>query len=307
MKFPFFLAILLVLSACQTPTTEVHQTNNEAYPLQTSEVKNNFNDYWYAGEAEISSYNLEQARYGEIRNGKSVFIFVTEPFSKNKQIKLDYPDKNKRDEVSVLKMNATRNFTTGIYPYSTMQSVFTPVDLKKNPNTIKVVATCQEWCGQTFDQINLKKNNYEHRLFSYFESEGDQQNKIDKAWLEDELFNRIRIQPGSLPEGNIKLIPGTIAARFGHFELTVQNATASLEDAPNSEQLKYQISYPNSGRSLTIYFKKEFPHIIESWEETNAKNPNLITRATRIKTIKSAYWSKNDLSDVKYRGELGLE
>ena len=28
-----------------------------------------FRDYWYAGEAEITRYKLEQARYGEIHQG----------------------------------------------------------------------------------------------------------------------------------------------------------------------------------------------------------------------------------------------
>jgi len=307
MKYYLFFFALLIMGACNTSMRDSSRMNNEAYPLRTAVVKNDFNNYWYAGEAEISSYNLEQARYGEIRSGKSVFIFVTEPFSKSKQVKLDYPEKNKRDEVSVLKMNATRNFNTGIYPYSTMQSVFTPVDYKKNPNTIKVTTSSQEWCGHTFEQLNLKKNNYEHRLFSYFESEGDQSNKIDRAWLEDELFNRIRIQPSSLPEGTIDLIPGTIFSRFSHVPLKVETANVTLEDAQNKAQLRYQIIYPNLGRTLTIYFKKEFPHIIESWEESTGNSNDRITRATRIKTIKSAYWGKKSLADVKYRKELGLE
>ena len=307
MKYSFFFLILILLGACQTPATDSTPSNQQAYPLQTAAVKDDFNQYWYAGEAEISSYQLEQARYGEIRKGTSVFIFVTEPFSKTKQVKLDYPDKNRRDEIPVLKLNATRKFNTGIYPYSTMQSVFTPVDYKKHPNTLKVATSSQEWCGHTFEQLNFKKSNYEHQLFSYFESEGDQRKKIGKAWLEDELLNRIRIQPGTLPEGKIDLIPGTIFSRFSHVPLKVETANATLMDAENSEQLRYQISYPNLGRTLTIYFKKEFPHVIESWEETSAKNANLVSRATRIKTIKSAYWSKNGLEDVKYRKILGLD
>ena len=31
----------------------------------------------------ISSYKLEQARYGEIRNGKAVLVYVTEDFLPN--------------------------------------------------------------------------------------------------------------------------------------------------------------------------------------------------------------------------------
>ena len=34
-----------------------------------------FNAYWYAGKAEITSYSLQQARYGELRDGHAVLIF----------------------------------------------------------------------------------------------------------------------------------------------------------------------------------------------------------------------------------------
>jgi len=103
------------------------------------------------------------------------------------------------------------------------------------------------------------------------------------------------------------MIPGTIFSRFKHVPLKVENAVAALDNAENSEALRYQIKYPNLGRTLNIYFKKEFPHLIESWEEISVSQPNLITRATRIKTIKSDYWNKNGTQDAKYRKELGLE
>ena len=53
------------------------------------ELSQTFKDYWYAGKAEITSYKLEQARYGEIRNGKAVLIYVTEDFLPNKQVKAE--------------------------------------------------------------------------------------------------------------------------------------------------------------------------------------------------------------------------
>lgn len=307
MKSLFPVLLLLSFVACQTSGIDNPNASKDGYPVQTAIVNNDFNDYWYAGKAEISSYKLEQSRYGEIHQGKAVFIFVTEPFSKDKQVKLDYPGANKKDKVSVLKMNATRKFNTGIYPYSTMQSVFTPVKFKDHPATLKVATASQEWCGHTFEQLNFKKNHYDHQLFSYFESEGDAANKLDKAWLEDELFNRVRIQPNALPTGEINIIPGTIFARFRHVGLKVEKANATLEKGITQGQMRYQISYPNLGRQLTIYFQKDFPHIIESWEEALASSPNLVTRATRIKTLKLDYWSKNGTMDLKYRKELGLE
>ena len=88
----------------------------------------NFNSYWYQGKAELTSYNLEQARYGEMREGQAVLIFVTEDFSKSKQVKLDNPGAAGDDAEKVLKLNMTKKFDTGLYPYSMMSSVFTPVN-----------------------------------------------------------------------------------------------------------------------------------------------------------------------------------
>jgi len=307
MKPIFLFTLIFLIVGCQPKSKDNSIQPINSYSLQTANVNNDFKNYWYGGKAEITSYALEQSRYGEIHRGKGVFIFVTESFSKNKQVKLDAPDANPNDKVSVLKMNATRKFNTGIYPYSTMQSVFTPVKFKDHPFTLKVATASQEWCGHTFEQLNLKNNHYDHQLFSYFESEGDKSNKLEKAWLEDELFNRIRLQPDALPKGEIKIIPGTIFSRFKHVPLSVEKGIATMEVGKIEGQIQYEIKYPNLGRTLTIYFQKEFPYLIESWEESLIRNPDLVTRASRIKTIKLDYWNKNGTVDLKYRKELGLE
>jgi len=43
-------------------------------------LSEDFKQYWYAGDAEITSYRLKQARYGELWDGNAVLIYVTEPF-----------------------------------------------------------------------------------------------------------------------------------------------------------------------------------------------------------------------------------
>ncbi|MDP7238046.1 MAG: hypothetical protein QGI34_15090, partial [Candidatus Latescibacteria bacterium] len=49
--------------------------------VQAARPPASFGDYWYQGKAEITSYTLKQARYGEIHDGHVVLIFVTEDFS----------------------------------------------------------------------------------------------------------------------------------------------------------------------------------------------------------------------------------
>lgn len=268
-----------------------------------------FDEYWYQGKAEISSYRLEQARYGEMREGEAVLVFVTEPFSQSKQVKTDATAPNNVDVVSVLKLNAVKKFTTGIYDYSILQSVFTPVDLKKYPNSIKVSTSVQEWCGHTYTQLNLQTYKYKVRLHSYFEQEGDREYQIEQAMLEDELFNLVRIDPNALPTGPIQLIPNTATARLRHTLPDVREAAGSLKPHDtDASMMTYRVQYTNSQRDLTIHFKKDFPYEIDGWEESYVEgSERMTTKATRLKTIQSAYWNKNTNADQGLRQTLQLD
>ena len=85
--------------------------------VDSNELSQAFKDYWYQGKAEITSYKLEQARYGEMRDGNAVLIYVTEDFLPEVQVKAD---RQNAKNIPVLKLNSTKNFNTGIYPYSIM-------------------------------------------------------------------------------------------------------------------------------------------------------------------------------------------
>ena len=303
------LSFLLTLASCETETSSPTPSKNE-YAIQTNNINDPFNDYWYQGKAEITSYDLQQARYGEIREGIAVLVFVTEEFSKKNQVKLDNPNANRKDAIPILKLNMTRKFNTGIYPYSMMLSTFTPVDLKKNPNTLKVTNSSQEWCGHTFMQLNMGKYSYDSQVYSYFESEGDKKTRLEKTFLEDELWAKIRIDPSSLPEGNIDIIPSTTYARLKHIDFKNEKATADIEEKGN--EMHFHLKYINLERQLTIVFEKTFPHQIISWEETyksgfgpNAKT--MTTKGQKKKSILLDYWSKNGTEDAHYRKELGLD
>lgn len=303
MKNFIYSFLLLSLFACS-------QSNSQE--VASNDIKD-FNGYWYAGEAEITSYELEQARYGEIHSGEAVLVFVTEPFSRSKQVKLDNWRDQSPDNVSVMKLNMTKKFLTGIYPYSMMMSTFTPVSADKYPDPFKVTTSSQEWCGHTWMQLNLQKDNYQLQGFSYFESEGDIDQKVPNAILEDELWTRIRLNPESLPQGEINLLPSTFYLRLRHRSNEVRKAEANLESLNSSDfsdtpHQKYEVSYDD--RSLSIYFESTFPHKILGWEESYLSgfgNPEkLTTKAKRINTIKSAYWGKNSNKDRQIRQELGL-
>jgi hypothetical protein len=267
-----------------------------------------WNTYWYSGKAEITSYKLQQSRYGELRSGSAVFIFVTEPFSRSKQVKLDNPSSAGDDKVSVLKLNSTRKFNTGIYPYSLMQSVFTPADLYNNPKTIKTSMSGQEWCGHVFQQLNLSNEGYDVSQFSYFESEGDKKYRVEYALLEDEIPNRIRISPESLPVGNFNLILGSVYTRLLH--KNVQSVPVTAEKlTKNNNITDYKIRFKDNERVITYGFHSSFPFEIEYWSD-KYKSPFsgevLETKAIKDERMKTDYWNRNMDKDLYLRDSLNL-
>ncbi len=303
----FGILSILVIIACSNikaeKTIKINQKPITENQIQEKKLSEDFKKYWYAGNAEITSYQLEQARYGEMRKGTAVLIYVTEDFLPKEQVKADQQN---ADNIPVLKLNATKKFNTGIYPYSIMQSTFYPV--ADNQHAIKISSSMQEWCGHVYAQLNNRKK-FDIMSHSYFQNEADQQFSIDKAILENELWAKIRIHPEDLPKGNIKVIPSLEYSRLKHKEIRPYAAKATIKNQEN--MTVYTLDYPELKRSVSITFNTAFPHEIESWTETfksgfgtNAKK--LITKATKIKRIKSAYWNKNSNKDEVLRNELGL-
>ncbi|GAA0723133.1 hypothetical protein GCM10009430_26270 [Aquimarina litoralis] len=305
------LGVLVIIACNNIKADEKNNTalNNSSESAESElqpakELSEDFKKYWYAGKAEITSYTLEQARYGEIREGKAVLIYVTEDFLPKEQVKADYQNDT---NVPVLKLNATKKFNTGIYPYSIMQSTFYPVS--DNKHAIKVSSSMQEWCGHVYAQINNKEN-YEITSHSYFQGEADQNFTLDKDILENELWTKIRIDPENLPTGDIKVIPSLEYCRLKHKEIKAYSAKATITKEGNYNN--YNLEYPELKRKLNITFSSSFPYEIENWTETftSGFGPNtkeLVTKATKLKSIKSAYWGKNSNKDEVLRDALELK
>ncbi len=295
------LNVLLFIGFCFTFLFEL---NAQVEGANSRSLSEEFKSFWYNGEAEISSFHLEQARYGEIHQGTAVLIYVTEPFSPIGQVKADKPTDK---DISVLKLNFTKKFTTGIYPYSMMTSSFLPLNEKSH--LIKLTSSSQEWCGHTFMQLNNREN-YELTTFSYFQSEGDKNLQLKNDLLEDEIWNLIRISPNEIPTGRVAIIPSFFYLRLSHNEIKSYEATIHRE-VNNSGDGVVVILYPQLNRKLKIIYKKNFPFDILSWEETyrsgwGSSAQILTTKATRIKTLKLDYWNKNSVLDAKLRESLGL-
>ncbi len=290
------LLIALMLVGCKPSPGEIREQ------IKSDPVS--FDQFWRQGKAEVSRYRLKQARYGEIHEGDAVLIFVTEDFLKDAQVKRDFGDDPAQ---SVLKLNFTKKFDTGLYPYSLMTSVFTTVDFKET-STPKATFSGQEWCGHVFTQLNLRDDSFQAQGFSYFQNEGDFTSSLEKVLLEDELWNKIRVAPDTLPLGKLKVLPSLEHSRLRHQPLEAKNATLNLAVEIDStfskkEVYVYSVAY-ETGRRLEIYFEREAPFQILGWRE---KVGQLTTTGVRTHWKHLDYWNKNHKADSGLRKELGLD
>lgn len=294
------VAVVFALAGCRQPTGSDAPMNEPSAP---------FWQYWLSGKAELNRYSLEQAQYGALNPGEAVLIFVTEDFRTDTHVKAESPES--RDKaVPVLKTNLIKRFTTGIYDYSLFTSVFTPINNPAYPNTLKVSTSGQEWCGHSYLQLDEDGSQYTIDGRSYFEKEVHEEYAVEKVMLEDELWNRIRLDPAKLPTGSIKLIPGTMSARLRHKRLDPLDATAKLDAYegvlfPGRNLKAYRIEYPTDDRNLMIVFEGVFPYKIVGWSETYKSKDNLLTSRAILKTtIQSDYWNHNAPADSVLRDTL---
>lgn len=296
-----FLMPLLILFLSCLGQSEKRKTNETE----------NLNDYWFQGKAEISTFELSQNRYNAQHPGEAVLIFVTEDFLVQKQVKNDSYQNPK--STKILKTNLIRRFTTGMYDYSIMTSVFSAIDQESYPGSFKVSMSSQDWCGQSFMQINRRKENYQVELRSYFESEGDQSFNLKRNLLEDEIWNMIRFNPDKLPDGVVQIIPSTSFLRLSHQQTKAVQAMASMKSYDGSEfdgdLMEYNIDFSSQRRSLQIIFERNAPHQIQGWIESypsafDGKVRKSIAKRKHI--MMSPYWQKNSPQDSSNRKLLQL-
>ena len=313
----FFLSLgMTALFACQAPSSDVNQSKKEQSAAtlvgnKPSRPTRDLDKYWSQGKAEINRYALQQSRYRDQHPGEVVMLFVKEDFLTDKQVKNEqYTNPN---SVPILKSNSMRTFNTGIYTYDVMTSVFTPYFNPGSPRTIKISHSSQDWCGQTYTQVNDTPDGYQVTLHSYFEQEADAVTNIDHALLEDEIFCKLRIDPATLPLGKIKAIPSLTYFRFMHVPIEVREAEATLSaykgDTFSGQNLKvYRLQYA-ADHVFEIVFQSQSPFLIEGWKEffPGRDGKPSETIAKRTHTLLDNYWAHNNRSDAGLRGELGLE
>ena len=306
MKISWITIPVFLLPACNAGDAPdiVNASAEESSPAAV--FSGELPDYWYRGTAEITTYYLSQARYGELREGEAVLIQVTEPFLAESQVKDEgYADASGAS-VPVLKTNLLRRFVTGIYDYSVMTSVFTPTDGTAYPHTLKVTTSSQDWCGQSYTQLNRGTADWNMQLRSYFEREGDVDRAVAGDFLEDELFNRIRIG-GQLPTGTFRVVPPTSYLLLTHQPYAAATADLSTESVGDSLAL-LTLRYADLPRTVTVTYERASPYLIRGWTETYPSGGDTLTTTASLRgRLQTAYWGQNGTTDRPLRDDLGLD
>lgn len=266
--------------------------------LKSINPQPSFDQYWYQGKAEITSYDYQIIRYGEKRNGEAVLIFVTEPFSMTDRVKSDKPDQE--TTVTVLKLNKSIQFNTGIYQYSHMTSVFTPVSLNQ---TLKISYSCQEWCGQVYSELNHNRNEFQATLHSYFQGDNIHTTSVVKAdFPEEDLWTTIRINPELIKLGEYQIIPSAYYTQFFHIE--TKGYKASIEKKIRDSISTIIVNYSDLDRKVYIDYTTAEPYTIQSWIEMEGKDT--LTSAVIKNRIRSQYWNQNTIKHAGLRDSLNL-
>jgi hypothetical protein len=279
-----------------------------------------FGAHWFDGKAELNGYRLTQPRYGQPRPAEAVMIWVTEPFSRSKHVKLDRPDGAGADRAEVLKLNHTRRFLTGVYPYTLMTSVFSPVE--GDPAAWKVTFSAQEWCGHVFHQLNRRGAALSSDWRSYFEAEGDGAATLKPgpgALLEDELWFRVRELLAPFAPGTYQVYPSLQTVRLGHralepWKLVAKKGPGGKVVVPAGEfaVVRWELELTAGSEVLrrTVLVEQAYPRRIVAWEGDVFSFRGLEPareRAELTGSVRAPYWEQNRLGDEALRQRLGLK
>jgi hypothetical protein len=265
-------------------------------PLCALAAEPDFDSYWHDGKAELDGYRMTISRYGQARHAQGVAVYVTEPFSESKRVKVDNPGKDPSDVVDALKLNLVRDFQTGIYDYNTMVSVFVR---NRDFSPVKVSFSSAEWCGHVFEELLFTPGRVSGFYNSYFEGETG---KRDLAWpkdgiTEDSLWILLRGLRGDFLKPEEKkifpLLTGTYFGRLAHKPLMWTDAEIERND--NTYTVRTE------GRTGTFTIEAGYPHRITHWEMLPDISADL-TGSARLE-----YWKLHNNGDESYLKQLGLE
>ncbi len=288
---------------------------------QTPAGEPDFGAHWHDGRSEIDGYRWSVVRYGQSRSGQCVMIYVTEPFSESKRVKVDDPRKEPRDTFDALKLNLIRDFQTGIYDYNTMTSVFVRSD---DFEPVKISFSGAEWCGHIYEELVFEGRRVRERLSSYFEGESSDRTLASEAGgiAEDNLFIVLRGLRGEFlrptEKRTVPFLPGAFQRRLTHRPLAwttaeierLEASETAVVPAGTFDTMVYLVRV-EGGRLGRFQVEAAYPHRLVSWqwsaaggagEPREAEEHGELSGSARLQ-----YWKLQDNGHEAHLEALGLE
>jgi hypothetical protein len=275
---------------------------------------------WDDGWALISGYTWTGTRYRQERTGSAVSIYVAEPFSESKRVKVNDATANPSDTFQAIKLNLVRDFQTGIYDYNTMTSVFSRTD---NLQPAKSTFSSAEWCGHVFENLRIDPDRISGQYMSYFEGESGEVAVAGKEGgiLEDNLYILLRDLPdlrdGRSPfltpgeKRSVYILPSAIQRRMAHTG-GLEWVASEIERLPANERITvpagtfdasvYVVQMGN-GREGRFHVEREKPNRIVRWSWSGGPFEET---AELSGSIRSLYWNQNREGDEALLRSLGI-
>jgi hypothetical protein len=217
---------------------------------------------WDDGQAEVATYDAHRVIYGKSRSYEASLITVKEDFDPKYFVKADKPLQGQSHPV-VLKLNIASSIPTENYTYHFLTSLFVS---RNDPfHIFKLTMGSQEWCGNTFKEIQNWDGVAALRYFSYFDGEGDGSLSLPLGpgdLLEDQIpltLRSLRFQAGLRHPIRIcdSLISNrAIPPKFTEAEIVVEEG----ETVQSIDCWKVHILRP--GNEQLYWFEKAYPNIL---------------------------------------------
>jgi hypothetical protein len=303
MRRALVVACFFLLAACLVTRSRLEGEDRPSFPEKpVKRVSADFARQWFDGNAELSSYKTITPRYGALREAELVLIYVTEPLDRRTWIKDD--DAREPERVTVLKLNESLKFVTGLYPYSVLTSVFAPVDDwgSERFSPVKATLTCQEWCGHVFEGFWPGRDRFQHRVISYFASEGEKTESVstpEGALYEDGLLIQFRELDGPFAQGGDwkgALVPALWRVRRAHVPPKAVEATIKRSEQDGTT--RFVLDAGDYRRTIDV--EKAPPHHVVGWTTSDGESARL------VKSARLAYWKMNGPGNEAKREEIGL-
>ena len=267
-----------------------------------------FWSHWSDGKAEVNAYTVTQKRYNELRSGTVFLIYVTEPFSKSRQIKVDYYDPKNADHTIALKLNVVERFQTGMYAYRLMTSHF--MDAANGLTPLKAVFSSQEWCGTAYEQINWLPKAPQISVKSYFEGES-----LDTTLPKDSrLVDTLLIYGRGLMNGGPSQVPGFTGRwiESAKQRRLIHRTARQYKANPTFGKPKLVSTTLGQFQARPLFFKRasgadcqidievKAPYRVLGWTCSDGEI------ATLTGSLRTDYWTKTKLSDSALLKKLGV-